>query len=396
MAHYRLAVFISHPIHYLLGWFRKLAEEPTLELTVFLASDYGMQSAFDPTSGVVTHWYEDPSILDGINYTVLRKNADLPHGFFSNFAPALFNELRRQRFDALLIRGYGHVNSYWALLVARLADIPVVFHAETTLKRNVGGWKIATRDVIIRQLLARMSAYMPIGQESLEFYQYYGVPSCKLFLAPYAVDNDYYFAQYGRWRTRRTELRHELGITDDRPIILYVGKLIQRKCPSDVLEAFRALKDDAHLIYVGDGVLMDTLRETTSMQSMTSVHFVGFQPQTQLPRYYALADIFVFPSLYEAWGLVLNEAMCCELPVVVSTGVAAQRNLVRPGENGLVFQPGDIETLRKHLQLLIHNPDLRHTMGQYSKQIISDWSYTEDVQATLQAVRYASSSHNSS
>jgi glycosyltransferase involved in cell wall biosynthesis len=384
--HYRLAAFISHPIHYLLGWFRQLALQPEIDLMVYLACDYGLHPMLDPTSGVTVHWY-DRSVLDGVPYKILRQSTELPGGFTGNFTPTLWRELQRNSYDALIVRGYATLNSYWAFLAAAATRTPVIFHAETNLQAATTGVKQKIKSLVVKSLLSRSTACLPIGTDSYRFYKHYGVPAEKLFLAPYAVDNEYLFTQLTYWRPQRAALRRALGIMDEKPVILYVGKLTPRKRPLDLLWAFARFQENAHLVIVGDGILMDEMRQLVAEQALTQVHFAGFQQQTVLPQYYALADIFVFPSEYEPWGLVLNEAMCSELPVIVSDGIVARYDLVRPAENGFVYPAGDVSALRDHLKRLISSAEMRREMGLRSKEIITKWSYAEDVQATLQAVQ---------
>ena len=91
--------------------------------------------------------------------------------------------------------------------------------------------------------------------------------------------------------------------------------------------------------------------------------FAGFRQQEELPRYYAAADIFVFPTRTDPWGLVLNEAMSCALPVIASAAAGAVDDLVKPGVNGFVHMPGDIDALAQHIETLLNSPDMRQNMG---------------------------------
>jgi glycosyltransferase involved in cell wall biosynthesis len=101
---------------------------------------------------------------------------------------------------------------------------------------------------------------------------------------------------------------------------------------------------------------------------------MGFQNQQQLGRFYALADTLVFPSMQgETWGLVVNEAMACGLPVLCSETVGACYDLVRDGENGFRFDPGETSSIGRALTAMATSPD-REAMGRRSLEIISEWT----------------------
>jgi glycosyltransferase involved in cell wall biosynthesis len=93
--------------------------------------------------------------------------------------------------------------------------------------------------------------------------------------------------------------------------------------------------------------------------------------------YYSMADVFVLPSSFEPWGLVVNEALCFGLPVIASDKVGACGDLVQNGVNGFVYPAGDITALGERLQDLLANADRRSTMGIASRTLISHWGYPE-------------------
>lgn len=385
---YQLAVLLPHPIHYVLGWLRELAAHPRIDLMLYLGSDFGLREGVDPTFGATVRWY-DASVLDGIPHKFLAKtDGRARHRVLGGVPLGLWRELRSRRYDALLVRGYAEMSTYWAYVVAAAAGVPVVFHGETFLRSGRDGIRRRLRDVAIRTVVHRSAAFLPVGTQSYRFYRHFGAPEEGLFLAPYSVDNRHLAAECSLWRERRGMLREELGIGEDTPVILSVGKLVPRKRPMDLLQAFEGIQHLAHLVVVGDGPLMREMCLFVRTRGLTGTHFVGFQGQAELPRFYALADVFAFPSGYEPWGLVVNEAMCCGLPVIVSDGVVSQHDLVRHGENGFVYPAGDVQALRRHLALLVESAELRQRMGECSRQIISSWSYREGVRAMLDALGY--------
>ena len=173
------------------------------------------------------------------------------------------------------------------------------------------------------------------------------------------------------------------------PVVLYSGKLINKKRPSDLLRAFEYVSktQKAVLVYVGAGSLEPDLKQYAETKHLPVV-FAGFRNQTELPKWFAIADVFALPSGEEPWGLVVNEAMCFSLPVVASDQVGATGDLVRGGVNGFVFPTGDARSLSEHLQLLLSDPALRARFGQKSRKIIEHWSYRENVNGILSCLEH--------
>jgi len=227
-----------------------------------------------------------------------------------------------------------------------------------------------------------------------------------LFFAPYAVDNKRFIEARKSLSKNRKLLRKELRIDEKDIVILFVGKLIYKKHPFDLLRAYELLnmgKSDLpninvnvrrsdfqkfNLIFVGDGILRPELENYVKEYNLKNVHFTGFKNQTEIPKYYALSDIFVLPSgAGETWGLVVNEAMCFGLPIIASDVVGCGPDLVKHGENGYIYPVGNIEKLTDYLEDLIKNPEKRKSFGKKSFEIIQEYTYEKDIKGILEALK---------
>jgi len=184
-------------------------------------------------------------------------------------------------------------------------------------------------------------------------------------------------------------LRDSLGWPKDLPVVLYGGKLIPKKRPMDLLEAYcRVIAEiPAALVLLGDGSEHDRLASVIASRNLRHAFITGFVNQGEIPRYYAAADILVLPSGHEPWGLVLNEGMCFGLPVVASDAVGGAPDLVHPGENGFVYPSGDVGALAGALRTLLQDPARRARMGARSREIVAAYSYEADLRGILDALR---------
>ncbi len=239
---------------------------------------------------------------------------------------------------------------------------------------------------MFRLLSKFVDIFLPIGTRSRESYLEVGIPSRRLSWSPYGVDNDSWFAQAEMLRSQKNKIRESLGIAADTPIILCVAKMIPRKRPLDLTRAFERISTSSILLYVGDGPLKPLIERYAAQRHLKNVMCVGFQNQSSLGRFYAVADLFVLPSAFEPWGLVINEAMCFSLPIVTTHGVSSSADLVLHGENGYLYEAGDLEALQKYVKELLENQSLRQTMGQRSAEIIRSWNLDAAVEGICRGI----------
>jgi len=188
------------------------------------------------------------------------------------------------------------------------------------------------------------------------------------------------------------ELRNSLGLEEERPTILFAGKLSERKRTGDLLEAYIQLSPDRktepfpYLLFIGEGDQRQALENRAGDTGWDSIKFLGFKNQTELPAYFKLCQVFVLPSVQEPWGLVINEVMNAGRAVIVSDQVGCGPDLVRHGENGFIFQAGNITGLADAIQQVLENQEKCRQLGQQSLKIIEKWGFAEDIQGLKKAL----------
>ena len=385
----RLAYLVSHPIQYQVPLLQRLAAHPEILLHVYFMDDQGLARRLDPEFGVPVQW--DIPLLEGYSSTLLPNRspwraADTAFRFVH---PEILGVLRRERYDALMVHGYAHVTEWLAFWGARRTGTPILLRGESTLLGRKSPAVAAVKRFTLGALLPRIHAALAIGTRNREFYLAYGVPADRIFWVPYAVDNHRFRGDAERWQPSRAALRAALGLPPDLPVLLYAGKLIPRKRPLDVLEAYARIAADhrAAVVMLGEGMERPRLEAAAARHRLPHVVITGFVNLTEIGRYYAVADVLVLPSEHEPWGLVLNEGMCFGLPVVASDAVGAAPDLVHEGDNGFVYPVGDVSALADALRRLLADPVRRARMGARSREIVAGFSYDADVAGILEALR---------
>ena len=279
---------------------------------------------------------------------------------------------------------------YWTHLVVMRtlhhAGIPILFRGDSTnLDVVSSGLHHAARKWLLRWIYGHVDVMLYVGSSNKEYFLSAGVQEQRLVFAPHAIDN----ALFARNLARRGELRRKFGIGDTDIAFLFAGKLELRKAPHLLLEAFKTIDDPkTHLIILGTGVLESALRAEAGER----VHFVGFQNQSLMPHWYAASDVLVLPSSWgETWGLVLNEAMACGLPIIASDKVGAAADLVVHGQNGYVFKSGNLFSLAGAMHSILTDTHRLQDMGQSSLEIIQRWSVDDQVAGIKKGIQVASS-----
>lgn len=159
-----------------------------------------------------------------------------------------------------------------------------------------------------------------------------------------------------------------------RPIFLFVGQVIARKGISVLLEACRLLRDKGYsnwsLVIVGDGPLRAQLQDhAQSIGLEDAVHWEGWVSNDRLGTYFQSADVFVFPTLEDIWGMAVLEAMLFEKPILCSQDAGAAE-LIEDGKNGFVFNPTQPDILADLMKIFIDRPELISCMGERAGQSI--------------------------
>jgi glycosyltransferase involved in cell wall biosynthesis len=387
---FRVAYLVSHPIQYQVPLLQRLAAHPDIGLHVYYMDDQGTQRRLDPEFGVSFRW--DIPLLDGYTWHSLRNRspwATSDH-FLRFIHPEVIAILRRERYDALIVHGYAHATEWMAFAGAWASHTPLFLRGESTLLGKRSVWRSLVKRLLLGGMLRRITGALAIGTLNRAFYKSYGVPESRIFSVPYAVDNHRFQTEADRLRGSRSSLRDALGWPQDVPVILYAGKLIPKKRPDDLLEAYARISADhpAALVFLGDGSERDRLIRDAQLRGLKWVFVTGFVNQTEIVRYYAAADMLVLPSGHEPWGLALNEGMCVGLPVIASDAVGAAPDLVRQAENGFLYPVGDIDALTRALGTLLADPARRRRMGDRSREIVAAFSYEADLRGILEALHH--------
>jgi glycosyltransferase involved in cell wall biosynthesis len=386
----RLAVVASHVIQYQDPFFRRLAAEPELNVTVLFFSSAGAQTYRDADMATTLAW--DIEMLQGYRHEFLRNFGRGTSGWFRHVNPGIVRALRRDRFDAVLfMTGWGSFSSLLGIAACILKRIPFFLYGDSSFVPPETTWRATLRARLARWLFRRTSAFLISGTWNADYYRHYGADPARFFPMPWAIDNERFRRAAAMTAEERQALRAAHGIAPEAMAVLYSGKLIPRKDPMTLLRAFEqmARRGEATIVFMGDGELRGALERYGRERGFAhAVHFTGFVNQSDIPRHYAMCDVFVLPSTFDPRATVVNEAMACGLPVIVTDRCGPAGDIVRHGDNGFVLAVGDAAALASDLDALADR-DVRERMGRRSLEIIEHWDYETGIEGVNAAVRAA-------
>jgi len=393
----RVAYLVSHPIQYQAPLLRRIAREPEIDLTVFFGSDFSVKGYKDAGFGGVDIKWDTP-LLDGYKHEflpVIRDNATVTPTTPMNYgiASRLKGDRNRPAFDVLWVHGYASVNALHGIAAANALGIPVLLRSDSWLgDRERSGIKLAAKRLFFRTLSQMVDGVITVGTLNWEYWRYYMGDDFPLFLLPYAVDNEYFQQRSREAVPRREELRKELNLSPDRPVILFASKLQTRKRTDDLIEAYKRLspapgvEPHPYLVIVGDGEQRESLERTARETGFDSIRFCGFRNQSELPRFFDLATVFVLPARHEPWGLIVNEVMNAGRAVIVSHEVGCHPDLITDGVEGIVFPAGDVDALTDALRRTLATPETAIEMGRRGLERINNWDFEADVRGLRSAL----------
>ncbi len=323
----------------------------------------------------------DYSIHD-YNYKLLFETSYQETSIWSR-TKAIIAHINAFKPDILVLPGYNDPAYVFTMLLARAKGIKLITTADSTKYDKPRHWFSELAKRMVLRLPHRFLCY---GARSQDYLLDLGVRPENIYVRVQASDNTYYRDQFKKFKESGERVLPELKPRN----FIFVGRLIHIKGVDTLLKAFaeciHADQRAEHwgLLILGDGSEANALKSMTGQLAIEkNVTFVGAVNWVDLPKFYASSDVFVIPSRSEPWGLVINEAMLCELPVLVSDRCGAVPELVQEGVNGFTFDPERPDVLAGLMLKFIQEKADAVIMGQRSLELIS--AYTPE-RAAIQMI----------
>lgn len=374
----KLAIITTHPIQYQIPLF-KILKKFGIEAYVFFASRHGMSlKNKDPEFLKKIKWNNEKYSLSGYR-SFFSKNQKRNIDDFKLSFDEIENKLKKEKFEHILILGWNNLHYLKSFYYALKLNIKIILRVETNLKSQVNILKKIIKFIFLRFLFKNITYFLSIGKLNRQFYLSHNIHQKKIFPAPYFVDNKFFSL-----KITKNNIKKKFRL-EDKKIILFVGKLIDRKNPIEFLKLAKQYQTKAkyHFIIIGDGYLKKDCKNFIKKNRLENVSLKGFVNQRELRKYYKMSDLMIVTSLYETWGLVINEAFCFQVPVICTSKCGAAKDLIINGKTGYTYKSGNLNQLKNRLKSILNDKKLRKKMSLNIKNHIKKYSIVKTVESLL-------------
>jgi glycosyltransferase involved in cell wall biosynthesis len=294
---------------------------------------------------------------------------------FQERRKALFKAFDDYQPTILNITGYFDWAQVLLMFYARARGVKVVLSSESS---SMDSSRSAIKETIKKFIVNRANAFFCFGKTSADYLLSLGVKPSEIAVKNAAVIDEELIRE--NYDQARSEISLQKSAESPTRKFVYVGRLAPEKNLEMLIRAFavvyKTVKDQSwKLLIVGDGPMRGNLEKEVENSGQTdNIIFAGGFPWHQVPGWLAKSDVLILPSKSEPWGLVVNEAMVCGMPVIVSENCGCAEDLVKNDVNGFTFDPGRQQELESALRFFINNPEHIRTMGNESLKLIAPFS----------------------
>ena len=369
----RIAFLVERPTQFEAPFYRFAARDSEHELRILFTSADAAEPVFDPELGRPVSWGVD--LLKGYRYEICPPRDQ---------ALWLGDQLRQERCDLLIVNGYTQPVFRLGTRLAKRAGIATALRLDSVLWDSSAARHLVKRLLFAVHMKVTYDLFLGVGSLTLDYLRSFGVPPERTGLFPYAVDVEEFRSRSAISAEERAAFRARLGVPVNARLVLSLAKFNEREAPWDLLRAFaRVAGEDLWLVLAGDGTARGELERFAREHGMERVRFPGYVPYNELPGLYAAADLFVHPAREERWGVSVQEALACGLPVVASSRVGAGYDLIEAAGNGYVYEAGNHEALALRIGEALALPPRQ--VHERSREILVRWDYAASWHNLLEA-----------
>ncbi|MDX2189592.1 MAG: glycosyltransferase family 4 protein [Bacteroidota bacterium] len=374
----KLAIIISHPIQYYSPWFQFISSKNQIDLKVFYTWGASSITKYERDFGQFVTW--DKNLLQGYNYIFL-KNYAIKKGtnhFWGIINFDLKQEINKFNPDEIIVFGWSWWSHFW-FITSYIGKAKLSFRGDSNLL-DIKNSKLKEflKYWLLKTIYSKIEKFYSVGVANESYYYMFGVSKNKIIRMPHCIDNEWFTSN----KIERQNLRLHYQIKDHEIVLLFCGKLINKKSPELLLRSFiQSDRKDIWLFFIGSGILEEKLKNISD--NHPKIKFLGFKNQTEMISMYSMGDIICLPSQgpNETWGLVVNEAMASGIPAIASDKCGCAEDLVKG--NGFVFSNFDeLVNILKNL----NKEDLKIRGNKAAEIVRNNFSYETNYQILLNSL----------
>jgi glycosyltransferase involved in cell wall biosynthesis len=346
-----------------------------------LASKYG--KAFKVVFCKQNDHYRKWNILERnqlkFNFCVLNNFSIKLKEWEVHLANGLLSKLVKEKPFLVITEGFGFPTIFSWLYTSIFHKKLIIFSAET---HHTAKYYSSFRHLLRRFMVRQSHGFIAKGTLAKEYLISLQVSQEKIFLTHYSIDPELFGLSLNKIGEKQKSRKKKTRI-------LYVGRLTKLKGVDLLIRAYKEVKKkypNIELCLVGDGSDEDEFKKLA--EGTDDISFEGYKQYDQLLPYYLDSDLFVLPTLKDVWGLVVNEAMMCGMPILCSQYAGCCQDLIKEGENGLIVDPENLEELSQGICQLLSKDGNLSRFGKRSLEIIKDFSTERTTEGFVRAIEF--------
>lgn len=377
----RVLVISTHPIQYHVSLFSYLSIESNFELCVFYTLGKEKNSITENDFGIIENWNLD--LYNGYKFVYITNISNRPSSrkFWGIQNPELLTRATEYNPDIIVVYGWKYF-SHLRLMTFFKGKTTIVFRGDSTTiddKKSFIGSRF--RYLILNIIYRYIDYAFSPGKESDKYFKKSGLKDNQIIRVEHAIDVNRFISNTTEEKMGISYVKYLYNIHDGQTVFLFAGKFIDKKNPFLLINAFLEIlrmDKDVQLLLVGDGRLKGKILswiQTLEYDVSSKIHIIPFKDQKELKLFYKAASVYVLPSQgpNETWGLSVNEALACGIPVLVSDKCGCANDLVIDGINGHIFESNNLQDLTdqmikfcstNHIKSLVSN--INKTIENYS------------------------------
>ncbi|MFC5531539.1 glycosyltransferase family 4 protein [Cohnella yongneupensis] len=285
----------------------------------------------------------------------------------SAICPSVIRWLRRDKYDAIVVGGYSTPTGMLAIRTLRARKIPFFLNIDGGFIKQDG----FLSSKIKKYFIGSATWWLSSGLETNKYLRHYGADPDHIHVYPFTslMESDIYPS--GATDEERARLRSQLGIANEK-VVLAVGQFIPRKGFDLLIDAWSSMPPDYRLILVGSGPDENEYKKRIAELGLSNIRIEGFKSKEELRSYYRSADLFVMPTREDIWGLVVNEALSCGLPVVSTDKCIAALEFARKSEGIHIVPADDQAALARTIRYACEDDRLRHEFSSAALRVMDE------------------------
>lgn len=253
--------------------------------------------------------------------------------------------LNKDKFDIFVIGGYSTPTGMLAIQILKLKKIPFILNSD-------GGFIKQDKKIIYnikKHFISSANWWLSTGKMTNKYLEHYGAKKENIFIYPFTSIKESEIIKKTLTKGQKLQLREELKL-DGENIIISVGQFIHRKGYDLLIKEWSKLDEKYKLLLIGSGNDKEKFINIIEEKKLRNIEILDFKTKNELRKYYLAADLFILPTREDIWGLVVNEAMACGLPVITTDKCIAGIELVSNGKNGHIIKLDEIEHIQKYIE----------------------------------------------